>query len=161
VGAIRLFATRRGIPREALAKLRRSELALNYIEDTVGQLTVLSPRIGIPPADWNVQSTRAQLALGRVLTALERAEPWPESAAHAEAHGEREWQDALMKATKEVRTVAALAAALCSRHMAPGDRWRTESTIASEVPQLIAELGRVRAFLHGAVRPHPHPPEPQ
>ena len=127
MGAIRLFATRRGLPTEALAKLRRSELTLNYIEDTVGHLTVLSPRIGIPAADWNVQSTRAQLALGRVLTALERVEPWPESAIDTEAHGDREWQETVTKARKEVRTVAALAAALCSRHMAPEDRWRTKA----------------------------------
>ena len=147
MGTIRLFVAKRRLSEEALSKLRQSELILNYIEDAVGHLIVLFPHIGIPAADWNVQSTRAQFALGKVLTALERAEPWQEPAEQAETSCSRKRAEILTKAKKEAGTVTALAAALCSRDMAPEARCRTESTIASEVRQLIGELGRVRALL--------------
>jgi hypothetical protein len=147
MGTIRLFVATQGLSEETVLKLRHNELALNCIEDAVGHLIVLSPHIGIPAADWNVQSTGAQFALGRVLTALERAKPWQQPAERGEARCSWEGEEALTKAKKGVGIVAALAAALCSRDMTPGARWRAESAIASEVRQLIAELGRVRALL--------------
>jgi hypothetical protein len=105
-----------------------------------------------------VQSTGAQVALGRAATALDRAEPWPTAAERAGTWSDPEWERTRTKARKEARTVAALAAALCSRHMAPEDRCLTERTIASAVQQLIDELARVRGLLYGCGRPHPHPP---
>jgi hypothetical protein len=155
VGTIRLFADKRGLSREALLNLHHSELAMNYIEETLGHLIVLSSRIGIAAADWNVQSTRAQLALSKVLTALERAEPWELSAEGAERPCDREWEKAVTRAKQGVRTVAALAAALCSRHIAPVDRFQTERAIALQIGKLMAELSRVRALLHECGRPYP------
>jgi hypothetical protein len=155
VGTIRLFADKHGLSREALLDLHHSELTMNYIEETLGHLIVLSPRIGIAAADWNVQSTRAQLALGKVLTALERAEPWQLSGEGTEGPCRREWEETVTRAKQGVRTVAALAATLCFRHMAPVDRFHTERSIASEIQKLMADLSRVRALLHGCGRPHP------
>ena len=146
MGEVFLFETRRAVSGEALSKMRRSELALSCIDEAVDHLTLLPPFIGMSAGDWNVYSTRAQFALGRVLAAIERVEPGISDAADACALPGREWAEISAKVKKEGRIVAALASALCSNSMPPAGRCQTQSTIAAEVTELIAELIRARTL---------------
>jgi hypothetical protein len=146
VGKVLLFETRRVVPEETINKIRRSELALSCIEDAVDHLASLPPYVGMSAGDWNVHSTRAQFALGRMLTAMEKAEPWVKDAAGARERFGCEWEEIFARVRKEGRNVAALASALCCQSMPPADRCQTQSTIAAEVPHLIAELDRARTL---------------
>ena len=144
MGEIVLIETRRTASGETLGKLRRNELALSRIEEAVDYLTLLPPLIGMSAGDWNVYSTRAQFALGRVLTTIEKSEPWTNDAAGASALSGREWVEISTKVKREGKLVAALASALCSNSMTSADRCQTQSAIAAEVTHLIVELVRAR-----------------
>lgn len=147
MGEVFFFDTRRAARGEALSRMRGSELALSYIEAAVDHLAMLPPFIGMSAGDWNVYSTRAQFALGRVLTAIEKLEPRISDAAAARALPGREWVEISAKVRKEVRIVAALASALCSNSMPPADRCHTQSIISAEMAELIAELLRARTLV--------------
>jgi hypothetical protein len=146
VGEVFFFDTRLAVPREALNKIRRTELAFSYIEEAVDHLTLLPPFIGMSAGEWNVYSTRAQFALGRMLTAIEKIDPWINDAAGAHMLPGHEWTEMLAKVRKEGRVVAALASALCSNNMPSADRGRTQNAIAAEMARLIAELVRVQTL---------------
>jgi hypothetical protein len=146
VGEVFFFDTRRAVPREALSKMRRTELALSYIEEAVDHLTLLPPFISMSAGEWNVYSTRAQFALGRMLTAIEKVDPWINDAVGARMLPGHEWAEMLARVKKEGRIVAALASALCSNSMPSGDRCQTQNAIAAEMTHLIAELVRVQTL---------------
>ena len=143
MGEVFLLPTRRAVRGEALDRMRESELTLGYIEEAVGHLTSLSPIIAMSAGDWNVYSTRAQFAVGRVLNAIEKAEPRI-SDAGACVLPAREWAEILAKVRKEGMMVAALASALCSNSMPPADRCHAQSAMSGEVAELIAGLLRAR-----------------
>lgn len=146
MGEVFFLETRRSVPREALRKMRRTELALSYVGEAVEHLTLLPLFIGMSAGEWNVYSTRAQFALGRMLTAIEKVDPWISDAAGARTLPGHEWTEMLTKVRKEGRIVAALASALCSNSMPSADRCQIQSAIAAEVTHLIAELGRVQTL---------------
>lgn len=146
MGEVFFFDTRRAVSREALSKMRRTELALSYIAEAVDQLTLLPPLISMSAGEWNVYSTRAQFALGRMLTAIEKFDPWINDAAGSRMLPGHEWAEMLATVKKEGRTVAALASALCSNSMPSADRCETQNAIATEMTDLIAELVRVRTL---------------
>ena len=107
---------------------------------------MLPPFISMSAGEWNVYSTRAQFALGRMLTAIEKVDPWINDTAGARMlHGD-EWAEMLAKVKKEGRIVAALASALCSNSMPSADRCQTQNAIAAEMTHLIAELVRVQTL---------------
>lgn len=142
MGEVFLLHTRRAIRGEALDRVREGELTLSYIEDAVGHLTLLPPIIAMSAGDWNVYSTSAQFALGRVLNAIEKTEPRISDAACVPPA--REWAEILAKVRKEGKMVAALASALCSNSMPPADRCHAQIAMSGEVAELIAELLRAR-----------------
>jgi hypothetical protein len=146
VGELFFFDTRRAVPRDALSKMRRTELALSYIEEAVDHLTLLPPFISMSAGEWNVYSTRAQFAIGRMLTAIEKVDPWINDATGARMLPGHEWAEMLAKVKKEGRIVAALASALCSNSMPSADRCQTQNAIAAEMTHLIAELVRVQTL---------------
>jgi hypothetical protein len=150
VGEIFLFETGLTASGEALSKMHGNELALGRIEDAVDYLTLLPSLIGLSAGDWNVYSTRAQFALGRALTAIEKIEPWKNDATDSCAFPEREWAEVSAKVRREGMVVAALASALCSNSMLPADRSQTQSIITTEVTHLIAEFVRVQAIFQNS-----------
>jgi len=145
IGEVFLLRSRRAVRGEALDRMRDIDRTLRYIEDAMRHLDSLPSMLGLSAGDWNVYSTRAQFALGRVLTAIETSEPRLSDAAASVLPG-REWAEISARVRREGRIVAALAAALCSTTMPSADRCHAQCAMSAEVAELTTELDRARSL---------------